>query len=70
MQEIVYISAEDLLICAKQEKKELLFENTGITLYCDEGWTVEAIGNLLKMGLTIRNEAAQSVFRGVFLLPC
>ena len=52
VQEIVYKSAEDLFIRAKQEEKELLFEgNTGITLYCDEDWTVEAIGNLLKNGL-------------------
>ena len=52
VQEIVHKSAEDLFIRAKQEEKELLFEgNTGITLYCDEDWTVEAIGNLLKNGL-------------------
>lgn len=52
VKELVYKSAEDLLIRAKQEGKELLFEgNEDITLYCDEDWTIEALGNLVKNGL-------------------
>lgn len=52
VKELVYKSAEDLFIRAQQEGKELLFiGREDITLYCDEDWTIEAIGNLIKNGL-------------------
>lgn len=52
VEELVKVSCADLCVRADQEKKALIFEGAGdTTLRCDEEWTAEALGNLVKNGL-------------------
>lgn len=52
VEELVKASCADLCVRAEQEQKALIFEGAEDTiLRCDEEWTAEALGNLVKNGL-------------------
>lgn len=52
VEELAKAACADLCVRADQEKKALIFEGAEDTmLRCDEEWTAEALGNLVKNGL-------------------